>query len=114
LRKKANRPYNYFLQLLRAMKFAINRPCSLKGMITSTGQKLVEVFFVFEGLTGPKPYWTDGSLWQSQSGLTGYDRRRAFRFSNEPKGPERDSWKRALEQFADHREVFGNEMDNRR
>jgi len=43
-----------------------------------------------------------------------YDRKRAYQFSNEPNGSEVDSWKRVLEQFAGHREVFGNEMDHRR
>jgi len=42
-----------------------------------------------------------------------YDRKRDYRFSNEPKGSEVDSWKRVLEQFAGKREVFGNEMDQR-
>jgi len=37
-----------------------------------------------------------------------------YRFSKEPKGSEVDSWKRVLEQFAGHREVFGNDMDNRK
>jgi len=39
-----------------------------------------------------------------------YDRKRDYRFSNEPKGSEVDSWKRVIEQFAGKREVFGNEM----
>jgi hypothetical protein len=43
-----------------------------------------------------------------------YDRKRAYQFSNEPKGSETDSWKRVLDQFAGCREVFGNEMDHRR
>lgn len=33
-----------------------------------------------------------------------------YRFSKEPKGSEGDSWKRVIEQFAGHREIFGNEV----
>ena len=40
-----------------------------------------------------------------------YDRKRAYQFSNEPKGSETNSWKRVLNQFAGRREIFGNEMD---
>ena len=40
-----------------------------------------------------------------------YDRKRAYQFSNEPKGSETDSWKRVIEQFVGKREVFGNKMD---
>lgn len=36
-----------------------------------------------------------------------------YRFSKEPKGPEADSWKKVIEQFSGHREIFGNEMDHR-
>jgi hypothetical protein len=42
-----------------------------------------------------------------------YDRKRAYQFSNEPKGSEVDSWKRVLEQFAGERDVFGNEMGHK-
>ena len=42
-----------------------------------------------------------------------YDRKRDYRFSKEPKGSEVDSWKKVIEQFSGHREVFGNEMDQR-
>jgi hypothetical protein len=41
-----------------------------------------------------------------------YDRKRAYQFSNEPKGSETDSWRRVIEQFAGKREVFGNEMNH--
>ena len=34
-----------------------------------------------------------------------------YRFSNEPKGSEVSSWKRAIEQFSGKKEVFGNEID---
>ncbi len=33
-----------------------------------------------------------------------------YRFAKEPKGSERDSWRRAIEQFSGHREIFGNEV----
>jgi len=33
-----------------------------------------------------------------------------YRFSKEPKGSEADSWKRVVEQFSGHREIFGNEV----
>jgi hypothetical protein len=36
-----------------------------------------------------------------------------YRFSKEPRGSEADSWKRVIEQFSGHREIFGNEMDRR-
>ena len=35
-----------------------------------------------------------------------------YRFSKEPKGSEADSWKRAVEQFSGHREIFGNEINH--
>jgi hypothetical protein len=41
-----------------------------------------------------------------------YDRKRAYQFSNEPKGSETDSWRRVIEQFVGKREVFGNEMNH--
>ncbi len=43
--------------------------------------------------------------------LEEYIRKLDYRFSEEPKGPEVDSWKRVLEQFSGEREVFGNEVD---
>ena len=39
---------NNVFNLILAMKFAITRPCRRRGMITSTGQKLVEVFLFLE------------------------------------------------------------------
>lgn len=35
-----------------------------------------------------------------------------YRFSRESKGPEADSWKRVIEQFAGKKGVFGNDMDD--
>jgi hypothetical protein len=40
-----------------------------------------------------------------------YERKLDYRFSEEPKGSEVDSWERVLEQFSGKREVFGNEVD---
>ena len=34
-----------------------------------------------------------------------------YRFSKEPKSSDADFWRRVLEQFSGHREIFGNEMD---
>jgi len=42
------------------------------------------------------------------------DRKRDYRFSNEPKGLEVDSWKRVIKQFTGEREIFGNEIDRRK
>jgi hypothetical protein len=41
-------------------------------------------------------------------------RKMYYRFSKEPRGSEVDSWRRVLEQFAGHREIFGNEIDWRK
>jgi len=46
--------------------------------------------------------------------LEEFIRKLDYRFSEEPKGSEADSWKRVIEQFSGKREVFGNEMDRRR
>jgi hypothetical protein len=40
-------------------------------------------------------------------------RKMDYRFSKEPRGSEVDSWRRVLEQFAGHREIFGNEMNGK-
>ena len=42
--------------------------------------------------------------------LAEFIRKLDYRFSKEPKGPEGDSWKRVIEQFVGHREIFGNEV----
>lgn len=43
--------------------------------------------------------------------LKEFIRKLDYRFSKELKGSEADSWKRVIEQFSGHREIFGNEMD---
>ena len=104
------------------MKFALNVP--EKGLITSTGYPVEVFFWIFKRSrdkgNGLRVHSNNPILVEKQLQkykflsyeLGEYDRKRAYQFSNEPKGSEVDSWKRALEQFAGKREVFGNEMDH--
>jgi hypothetical protein len=53
-----------------------------------------------------------GKKYQSLSEELGeFIRKLDYRFSQEPKGSETDSWKRVIEQFSGKREVIGNEVD---